>query len=64
MCERNTSDSEPDPVIRAYLGHVDRSLIAKNLAMSVEERFLQLMALQEFARELRRAGRAAARKRP
>lgn len=47
------------PVIQAYVLDVDRTLIAKNLALSVEERFVQLMALQEFAEELRRAGHAA-----
>jgi len=59
---RDSSASEADPVIRAYLADVDRTLIEKNLRLSVEERFLQLMALQEFARELRRAGRVAATK--
>jgi hypothetical protein len=47
-------------VVRAYLAHVDRTLIAKNLALTVEERFLQLMALQRLAEELRRAGCEAA----
>jgi hypothetical protein len=51
---------EADPVVRAYLAHVDRTLIAKNLALTVEERFRQLMALQRMAEELRRAGREAA----
>ena len=56
-----TSSSEPDAVVRAYLVHVDRTLIAKNLGLTVEERFRQLMALQVFADELARAGRAARR---
>jgi len=47
---------EPDPVIEAYKQDVDRSLIRENLKRSVEERFLNLMALQRFAVELRRAG--------
>jgi hypothetical protein len=51
---------ERDPVVRAYLAHVDRSLIAKNLTLTHEERFLQLMALQRLAAELQRAGREAA----
>jgi hypothetical protein len=51
---------ERDPVVRAYLAHVDRTLIARNLALSVEDRFRQLMALQRLATELRRAGREAA----
>jgi hypothetical protein len=45
-----------DPVVEAYLPGVDRSLIRKNLTLSVEERFLQLMELQRFAEELKRAG--------
>ena len=48
-----------DPVIEAYKRDVDRSLIEKNLRLSVDERFLQLMELQRFAEELRRAGRLA-----
>ena len=50
---------EPDPVVRAYLEGVDRTLIAKNLALTPEERLRQLMALQQLAGELLRAGRAA-----
>lgn len=50
---------ERDPVIEAYKKDVDRSLIRENLNRSVEERFLNLMALQRFALELRRAGREA-----
>jgi hypothetical protein len=49
--------SEIDPVIEAYKKDVDRTLIRENLRLSVEERFEQLMRLQEFAEELRRAGR-------
>jgi hypothetical protein len=44
-------------VALAYLAGVDRTLIAKNLALSVEERFRQLMELQRLADELARAGR-------
>ncbi len=47
---------ERDPVIEAYKQHVDRTLIRENLKRSVEERFLNLMELQHFAEELRRAG--------
>jgi hypothetical protein len=50
---------EPDPVVRAYLAGIDRTLIARNLALTPEERLRQLMALQQVAAELRRAGRAA-----
>jgi hypothetical protein len=54
------ASEERDPVVRAYLAHVDRTLIAKNLTLTCEERFLQLMALQRMAAELQRAGREAA----
>ena len=44
-----------DPVVAAYLDGIDRSLIEKNLSLSVEGRFVQLMELQRFASELRSA---------
>ena len=44
---------QPDPVIDAYKKDVDRALIRRNLALTVEERFLQLMDMQKFAEELR-----------
>ena len=47
---------ELDPVIEAYKKDVDVSLIQENLKLGVEERLRKLMALQKFARELRRAG--------
>jgi hypothetical protein len=60
--EPRDASEERDPVVRAYLADVDRTLIARNLALSVEERFRQLMALQRLAAELQRAGREAARR--
>jgi hypothetical protein len=51
--------SSLDDVIEVYKAGLDRSLIARNLERSVEERLESLMRLQEFADELRRAGRAA-----
>jgi hypothetical protein len=51
----NQTRLEPDPVIEAYKKDVDRTLIRENLKRSVEERFLNLMELQRFAEELRRA---------
>ena len=48
-----------DPVIEAYKGGIDRTLLRENLKLTVEERFHKLMALQRFADELRRAGRGA-----
>jgi hypothetical protein len=54
--------SEPlDPTIAAYLPGIDRTLIAKNLRLSVEDRFRQLMELQRLADELKAA---KARSRP
>ncbi len=49
---------EVDPVIEAYKKDVDVSLLRKNLKLTVEQRFRQLMELQRFAEELKRAGRA------
>jgi hypothetical protein len=49
---------DPDPVIEAYKRDVDRTLLRENLKLSVDERFRKLLALQRFAEELRRAGRA------
>lgn len=47
---------DPDPVIDAYKKDVDRTLLRENLRRSVDERVDQLIALQRFAEELRRAG--------
>ena len=57
--KREDINLEPDPVIEAYKKDIDRTLIRENLRLSVEERFLQLMKLQNFAEELQRAGREA-----
>ena len=53
----DTPTLTPDPVIEAYKKDVDRTLIRRNLQLTVEERFLQLMDHQRFAEELRAAGR-------
>jgi len=50
---------EPDPVIEAYKKDVDRTLIRDNLKRTPDERMRALVALQRFAKELRRAGRDA-----
>ena len=50
---------ESDPVIEAYKEDVDRTLLRENLRLSVEQRLENLMRLQKFADELRRAGRQA-----
>ncbi|HEX7185519.1 MAG TPA: hypothetical protein VF756_27090 [Thermoanaerobaculia bacterium] len=50
---------EPDPVIEAYKKDIDRTLLRENLKLTVEERLRNLMRLQRFAEEMRRAGRRA-----
>jgi hypothetical protein len=49
---------ERDPVIEAYKKDVDRTLVIENLKLTVEERLANLVAMQRFASEVRRAGRA------
>ena len=51
-----------DPVIEAYKKDVDVTLIRENLRLTVDERFQQLMKLQQFAEDLRGAGRKAREK--
>jgi len=51
--------TEADPVVEAYKRHVDRTLLRENLRRSVAERMANLVALQRFAEEVRRAGRKA-----
>ena len=46
-----------DAVIEAYKKDVDVTLIRENLRLTVDQRFQQLMKLQQFAEELQRAGR-------
>jgi len=53
------SSLQPDPVIEAYKKDVDRTLIREHLRLTVEQRFEELMRLQEFAEELQRAGKNA-----
>ena len=48
-----------DPVIEAYRKDIDVTLIRENLRLTVDQRFQQLMKLQQFAEDLRRAGRKA-----
>jgi len=51
-----------DPVIEAYRKDIDVTLIRENLRLTVDQRFQQLMKLQQFAEDLRRAGRKAREK--
>ena len=46
---------ERDPVIEAYKKDVDRTLIIENLKKTPDERMRQLVTMQRFALELRRA---------
>ena len=46
-----------DPVIEAFKKDIDRTLLRENLRLTVEQRFDNLMSLQRFAEELRKAGR-------
>jgi len=46
---------ERDPVIEAYKKDVDRTLIIENLKKTPDERIRQLVTMQRFALELRRA---------
>ena len=50
---------EADAVIDVYKKDVDHTLLRENLKRSVEERLRDLMRLQRFAEEWRRAGRRA-----
>jgi nicotinamidase/pyrazinamidase len=46
-----------DPVVEAYLKGIDRTLLRDNLRLTVTERFERLMSLQQFADDLRAAGK-------
>jgi hypothetical protein len=46
-------------VIEAYKKDVDRTLLRENLRRTPEQRLDNLMELQRFADEMRRAGRVA-----
>jgi nicotinamidase/pyrazinamidase len=54
-----STTSHSDPVIDAYLDGIDRTLIRENLRLTVTERVERLMNLQQFAEELRAAGKRA-----
>jgi len=49
--------SSIDDIIDVYKRDVDRTLIRERLKRTVEERLEDLMDFQQFAEELRRAGR-------
>ncbi len=51
--------SSIDDIIDLYKKDVDRTLLRANLKLTIEQRLLNLMELQMFAEEMRRAGKAA-----
>ncbi len=61
MAANEPMSGTSDPVTDAYKPGIDRTLIRENLRRSPEERLRKLQQLQEFAEELRRAGRALER---
>jgi len=50
------ANEDRDPVVEVYKRGIDVTLIRENLRRSVDERLIQLMALQRFAEELNKAG--------
>lgn len=50
-----------DPVIEAYMRHVDRTLLRENLKLSPAQRLEKLVRFSAFAAELRQAGRRSRR---
>jgi hypothetical protein len=49
---------EPDPVIEHYKRDVDLTLLRENLKLTPDQRMRKLQELQQFAEELRRAGKS------
>lgn len=58
---RLVPQSPADPLIARYQDGIDRTLLCRNLQLSVDQRIRELAKLQEFHAEVRRAGRAARR---
>ena len=48
-----------DPVVRAYMRDVDRTLLRENLELTHAERLEKLVRFSSFAGKLRRAGEKA-----
>ena len=56
--------AEPaDPVTARYRRDIDRTLLRRNLGLTVDQRIRELVRLQAFDEEIRRAAAAAARTR-
>jgi hypothetical protein len=49
-----SDDNSIDRIINLYRKDLDKTLLQRNLKLTVEERFLQAMELQRFADELRK----------
>jgi len=58
----STRKTSIDAVIEEYKKNVDVSLIRENLKLTVQQRFENLIELQTFAEELKRAGKGATNK--
>ncbi|MGQ0703587.1 MAG: helix-turn-helix transcriptional regulator [Gemmatimonadales bacterium] len=52
----------PDPVIARYQEDIDRTLIRRNLGLTVDQRIRELAQLQEFHAELERSVRKRKRR--
>lgn len=53
--KKNEEPEYVDPVIEVYKKDIDLTLIRENLRLTVEQRIVNLMKLQEFAEELRKS---------
>jgi hypothetical protein len=53
---------EPDPVIEFYKKDIDRTLLRRNLKLTVAERLANLVEMQRLAEAARRAGEQADQK--
>ncbi len=52
----------PSPTIDAYKRDVDRTLLRENLKLTADERMTKMISVLRFTEELRRSGKAAAKK--
>lgn len=63
--DQGDGDPPPrDPVIEAYKGGVDRTLLRENLQKTPQQRVEGLIALLQLAKEARRAGAALRNREP
>jgi hypothetical protein len=57
--EHNATPRRIDPVIEAFKRDIDRTLIRERLKLDPEQRIVELIRLQAWAKELAQAGRKA-----